>query len=70
MAVQWPGNLLWKNRAHEKINSRVSPCLLLLTILKTAFMGNMELWSGRHWHQRLRYRRRHRRSQCNVQTKY
>jgi hypothetical protein len=42
------GSTIEKVSARRKKNSRVSPCFLHLKILKTAFMGDMELWSSRH----------------------
>jgi hypothetical protein len=54
-------NLQWSGSAPKK-NCEVSPCFLHLKILKTAFMGDMKMWSGRHYRHRRRRYRRYRRS--------
>jgi transposase len=53
----------------KKKNSRVSPCLLQLKILKTVFIGDIELWSSRHLRHRYRRYRHHRRSRSNFENK-
>jgi hypothetical protein len=36
---------------------------------KTAFLGDINLWSSRHYHPRYRHYRRHRHSQSKVEKK-